>query len=446
MCYNPAVHTAKTARGGLVRSIGRWSLAALMVNSIIGSGIFGLPSLISRQLGAAGPLAWLGAAVFSGIIMLCFAEVASRFSETGGPYLYARVAFGRFTGILMGWLTWLVRLASAAANANLFVIYLAAFWTRAQAPLPRVIVLTALIAMLTAINYVGVNAGTQLSNVFTIAKLLPLFAFIILGGTFIFSHAQPLHVGVTSTGSGSWLDAMLLMVFAYGGFEGALLPMGEARDPRRDAPFALVAALVTCAVVYTLVQVVVIGVLPNSAASDRPLAAAAHVFLGGAGTAFITVGALLSIYGYLASMTLNTPRLTFAFAEQGDFPSVFAAVHPRFRTPYVSILAFAILLWLLAFTRSFEWNVVLSAIARLFYYGIVCAALIALRRLSPGEARFRLPAGPVLAVAGIVLCLVFLTAMQRGAFYILAVVAMIAALNWLWASRRGRNAASSPAR
>src|SRR5690349_22610886 len=96
-----------------------------MVNSIIGSGIFGLPPLITRQLGAAGPVAWVAAAVFSGIIMLCFAEVASRFTETGGPYLYARVAFGRFTGILMGWLTWLVRLASAAANVNLFVIYLA---------------------------------------------------------------------------------------------------------------------------------------------------------------------------------------------------------------------------------------------------------------------------------------------------------------------------------
>lgn len=417
-----------------------------MVNSIIGSGIFGLPSLITRQLGAAGPAAWVAAAVFSGIIMLCFAEVASRFTATGGPYLYARVAFGRFTGILMGWLTWLVRLASAAANANLFIIYLAEFWTHAQAPISRVIVLTALIGMLTLINYMGVNAGTQLSNVFTVAKLLPLLVFIFMGGIYLVGHHQRVPLSIANTGSGSWLDAMLLMVFAYGGFEGALLPMGEAKDPRRDAPFALITALVTCAVVYTLVQVVVMGVLANSAASDRPLAAAAHVFMGNVGTAFISLGALLSIYGYLSSMILNTPRLTFALAEQGDFPGIFAAVHPRFRTPYVSILVFAALLWGLAFTGSFQWNVVLSAIARLFYYGIVCAALIALRRRAPGEARFRLPAGPILAAAGIALCLVFLTAMQRGAFYILAVVALVALLNWMWAHRRPPGMSSASAR
>jgi basic amino acid/polyamine antiporter, APA family len=407
-----------------------------MVNSIIGSGIFGLPSLITRELGAAGPVAWLAAAVFSGLIMGCFAEVASRFTETGGPYLYARVAFGRFTGILMGWLTWLVRLASAAANADLFVIYLPEFWGHAHNLIPRLIILSVLIGTLTVINYVGVNAGTQLSNVFTVAKLLPLVVFILLGVIYLFSHPQSVQIGIANTGSGSWLDAMILMVFAYGGFEGALLPMGEAKDPRRDAPFALIAALATCAVVYTLVQVVVMGVLANSAASERPLAAAAHVFMGQVGTAFVSVGALLSIYGYLSSMILNTPRLTFALAEQGDFPRLFAAVHSRFRTPFVSIVVFAALLWVLAFTGTFQWNVVLSAVARLFYYGIVCAALIVLRRRAPGEARFRLPAGPVLAVIGIGLCLVFLTAMQRGSFYVLALVALIAFLNWVWASRR----------
>ena len=440
------MQSARPARGGLVRSIGRWSLAALMVNSIIGSGIFGLPSLITRQLGSAGPVAWIAAAVFSGIIMLCFAEVASRFTASGGPYLYARVAFGRFTGILMGWLTWLVRLASAAANANLFVIYLAEFWVHAQAPLSRVLVLTALIGMLTVINYVGVNAGTQLSNVFTVAKLLPLLVFIVIGGIYLMGRHQPVHLGIANTGSGSWLDAMLLMVFAYGGFEGALLPMGEAKDPRRDAPLALVAALATCTVIYTLVQVVVMGVLANSAAGDRPLATAARVFMGGVGTSFITLGALLSVYGYLASMILNTPRLTFALAEQGDFPQVFAAIHRRFRTPYVSIVVFAVLLWVLAFTGSFQWNVVLSAVARLFYYGIVCAALIVLRRRAPGEARFRLPGGPVLAVIGIGMCMVFLTAMQRGSFYVLAVVTLIAFLNWLWASRQARAMSSASAR
>jgi amino acid transporter len=305
-------------------------------------------------------------------------------------------------------------------------------------------VLTALIGMLTAINYLGVNAGTQLSNVFTVAKLLPLLVFILLGGMYLVTQHHPVQIGFANTGHGSWLQAMILMVFAYGGFEGALLPMGEAKDPRRDAPFALIAALVICAVVYTLVQVVVMGTLTNSAASDRPLAAAAHIFMGEVGTTFISVGALLSIYGSLSSMILNTPRLTFALAERGDFPHVFAAIHPRFRTPYVSIVVFAALLWILAFTGSFQWNVVLSAVARLFYYGIVCAALVVLRRREPGEARFRLPAGPLLAVFGIGMCIVFLTAMQRSSFYVLLLVALIAFLNWLWAIRRAESSLQAP--
>jgi len=134
-------------------------------------------------------------------------------------------------------------------------------------------------------------------------------------------------------------------------------------------------------------------------------------------------------------MSLNVPRLTFALAEQRDFPRVFAAVHPRFRTPYISILVFAVLFWILAFTRSFEWNVVLSVIARLFYYGIVCAALIVLRRRAPTEARFRMPGGPALATIGMATCLLFLTAIQRSAFYILALVVLVALLNWTWARR-----------
>ncbi|HZR31373.1 MAG TPA: APC family permease [Terriglobales bacterium] len=444
-CYNAAVNTSRES-AGLVRSIGRWSLAALMVNSIIGSGIFGLPSIIARQLGPAAPLAWLLAAVFSGIIMGCFAEVASRFTEAGGPYLYSRVTFGRFVGILMGWLAWLVRIAAAAASANLFVVYLKEFWGVAGNFLPRLLILSLLIGLLAAINVRGVRAGTQLSNVVTVAKLTPLAVFIVVGGAYLITRHQHMVVGWVHTSTQSWLDAMLLMVFGYGGFEGALMPLGEAKDPRRDAPFALFTALITCTAVYTTIQIVVMGVLPNAALTDRPLATAARVFMGPAGAVLLTLGTLLSGYGYLASMMLNVPRLTYALAERDDFPTIFRAVHHRFRTPYISIMVFAALIWLLALWGNFEWNATLSAIARLFYFAVVCAALPVLRRREAriagkadfGAAVFRLPLGIPLSFVGVVTCALLVGGIRRGSFAILLGVLAVAFMNWLWATRRQR--------
>jgi basic amino acid/polyamine antiporter, APA family len=407
-----------------------------MVNSIVGSGIFGLPSIIARQLGAAAVFAWLAAALFNAIIIGCFAELASRFTEPGGPYLYARVAFGPLIGILTAWLAWAVRLASSAAAANLFVIYLGELWPDAHSPVARIAVLTLLIGAVTAVNYRGVRGGTELSNVFTVAKLLPLFVLIVAGGAYIVATGRHVVIGFSQATPGSWFDALLLLVFAYGGFEGALFPMGEVKDPRRDAPFALAAGLLTCTVVYVCIQAVVMGLLSNPGSSERPLAAAAQTFMGPAGALFMAVGALLSVYGYEASMLLNTPRLTYALAEQGDFPRLFAAVHPRFRTPHLSILIFAGLLWSLAVTGSFQWNATLSAIARIFYYVIVCAGVMVLRRRDPGAARFRVPGGPVTAVSGIVLSLLLLFGIRLESFLFLAGIFALAFANWVWVRTR----------
>lgn len=429
----------------LVRAIGRWSLTALLVNSIIGSGIFGLPSVVAALLGRFSPLAYLLAAAGMGIIMACFAEVASQFREAGGPYLYARAAFGRFVGIQMGWLSWLVRLTASAAGANLFVIYLAEFWPEVKEAWLRALVLTLLLGALAVVNYRGVKAGAQLSNVFTVAKLVPLFTIAFAGIFYLlFWRDAESFFSHTSAGTGDWLQAILLLVFAYGGFEGGLMPMGEAQDPRRDAPFGLFAALATTTLLYTLIQVVVIGVLPDAAATDRPLAAAARVFLGRAGAALIAAGALVSVYGYLSAQMLALPRLTFALAERGDFPRFFAAVHSRFRTPYVSIVIFALLLWALAVAGTFRWNVLLSAVARLFTYLLVCAALPVLRKRRPDAEAFRLPAGAVFAVLGVAFSAVMVTRMRLGELAIVTVTVGVALLNWLWARRRAAPISSQP--
>ena len=407
-----------------------------MVNSIIGSGIFGLPADVARLIGRASPWAVLVAGAAAGVIMACFAEVASQFTQAGGPYLYARAAFGRLIGIEVGWMLWLVRLAAPAATADLFVIYCGEFWPQAKEPLPRFLILTFLYGILTLINYRGVRASTRVSNISTVAKLVPLFLVAIAGAFYLVSNHAALPLLTTGAGRSAWLKAALLLVFAYGGFETAMTPLSEAKNPRRDAAFALFLALVTCTLLYSVIQWVVVGILPDPAHSERPLADVARLVLGHGGAAFVSVGALISVYGYLGANMLGVPRITFALAENGDFPSIFAAIHSRFRTPYISILAFALLSWLLALLGNFTWNATLSAVARLLYYGLVCAALPVFRRKQPGAAMFRLPGGTSFAVLGTGICMVLITGVNLSGSLILLATALVAMLNWLMVRKR----------
>ena len=418
----------------LVRAIGRWSLAALTVNCIIGSGVFGLPAVLAGLVGRASVLAVVLAGATVGIIMACFAEVASQFTETGGPYLYVRTAFGRLMGIVVAWLVWLVRLTACAANVNLFVTYLGEFWPYATQPVPRFLTLTALVGMLAAINFRGVQLGTQVSNAFTVAKLSSLGLVCVAGAYYLIATHRIVPTAIIAADAKSWVQAIVLLIFAYGGFEAALISTGEATDPRRDTPFGLFAALVTCTVIYAVIQWVVVGTLSDPAHSDRPLADVARIVIGNGGAALVSVGALLSIYGYLSGNILATPRMTFALAERGDFPPLFGTVHPRFHTPYISIFLFAVLVWLLALFGSFAGNATLSAGSRLLYYGMVCATLPALRRKQPAAALFRLPGGLLLAVAGVLVCLSLLTRLvliDAAKSLILVAAVTIALLNWI---------------
>jgi len=432
----PETVPEKTSSEGLVRAIGRWSLAALTVNCIIGSGVFGLPSVLASLLGRASVVAVVLAAFAMAVIVGCFAEVASRFAHTGGPYLYAQAAFGRFIGIQVAWLVWFVRLTACAANANLFVTYLGEFWPQSTRPAMKLATLTLLIGILAAINFRGVKAGTHLSTSFTIAKLSSLLFVTLAGGFYLLTHSpEPVNTAF-SPGTTQWARAIVLLIFAYGGFEAALIAAGEAKNPRRDLPFGLFAALITCAVIYGLIQWVVVGVLPDPAHSERPLADVARIVIGSGGAALTAAGALFSIYGYLSGNMLATPRITFALAERGDFPSPFAFVHPRFRTPYFSILVFAVLVWLVALFGSFAGNATLSAGSRLFYYGAVCASVPVLRRKSPERPLFQLRAGTLISIVGVSICAGLLTQIEYNKSLILLVAVAVAFFNWLAVRKR----------
>jgi amino acid transporter len=427
----------KSPQTGLVRAIGRWSLAALAVNSIIGSGIFGLPATVAGLLGKSSVTAVLLAAAAMAVIMACFAEVASQFSEAGGPYLYARTAFGRLTGLRVGWMLYLSQTAAPAANANLFVIYLGEFWPAARAPWPRFAVLTALVGVLAVINTRGARQGTAVSNIFTVAKILPLLMVGLAGAAVTLVHPAPWGATVALPAS-AWMKAVVLLIFAYGGFESAMAPMSEAKNPGRDAAFALFVALLTCTSLYALVQWVVVGVLGPGATTERPLAEVARITMGNRGAALVAIGALVSTYGYLSAKILGMPRVTFALAKGGDLPAVFAVVSRKFHTPWFSILFFATVVWGLAIAGSFAWNVTLSVVARLFYYAVVCASLIALRRKRLPAAGFRLRYGPVLAVLGVLIAATLAVAavlarqVELSKSLILGATLGAALLNWLW--------------
>ena len=400
---------------GLIRGIRRWDLVAVAINGIIGAGIFGLPSKVYALIGPYSLIAFTACALVVGLIVLCFAEVGSRFSETGGPYLYAREAFGPVVGFEVGWFIWLARLTAFSANCNLLIDYLGYFHPGIGAGWLRAVVIIAIVVALTTVNIVGVRNAALFSDVFTIGKLIPLALFIIVGLFFLdpgnFSApAQPTL--------SSFSQSVLLLIYAFTGFEMAIIPAGETRDPQRNLPFAILTSLVVVAVVYILVQVVCVGTLPELAASKRPLADASERFMGAIGATVITVGVAISIIGNLIVVLLAGARLPFAMAGARELPRIFAATHDRFRTPHVAIIATAAVMLALTLSGTFISSMTVSAIARLLAYIVTCAALIVLRRRDEREmrfkAQFKAPAGVAVSIAALGLCVWLLAHISGG--------------------------------
>jgi amino acid transporter len=386
----------------LVRGIRRWDLVALGVNFVVGAGIFGLPSRVYALSGPASLIAYAICAVAIILIVLCFAEVGSRFTQTGGPYLYAREAFGPFVGFEVGWLRWLAGVASFAANSNLLVDYLSYLWPAVNAGFLRAVVITTAIVSITGLNVIGVRDTAVVSNIFAIGKLIPLIFFVAVGFFFIDSQ----NFSVTSQpGYSAFSISVLLLVYAFTGFESVAVPAGEVRDPQRSIPFALLTTIGIVTLLYVSIQVVCIGTLPGLADSARPLTDASLRFLGPSGGYIISAGVLVSMAGNLTGQMLATPRMLFAMAEQRQLPEVFAAVHTRFRTPHVSILFSACVVLGLAHSGTFIQLATISVIARLAMYAATCAALPVLRgKRNVLGPTFKLPAGMLISIVSAALC------------------------------------------
>jgi len=391
----------------LVRGIGRWSLTAIAINTIIGAGIFGLPSKVYALIGSYSLYAFIACAIIVGFIVLCYAEVSSRFKSTGGPYLYAREAFGSVVGFEVGWLYWIVRVATFAANCNLFVTYLGFFNPELSTGAGRIAVISVVVLVIAVVNLLGVRQSALMTNIFTAGKLIPLFVFAFVGLFFI----QPANFSFeTVPGYDAFTSAVLILIYAFVGFEVAVVLGGESRDPQRDMPVALFIALGIVVLIYILVQIVCIGTLPGLASSDRPLADAAAVFMGPFGAAFITLGALISILGNLNVGLLGGTRLLFAMSERRDLPTAFGHTHEKLKTPYISIIFTSVVILFLTIQSSFLTAVAIATITRLLVYATTCIALPVFRRRAEAQkALFIAPLGIVASVLSIVLIVWLLT-------------------------------------
>ena len=384
-----------STKEGLVRGIRRWDLVAIAINGIIGAGIFGLPAKVYALIGTYSLLAFVACGVVVVLIILCFAEVSSRFEATGGPYIYAQSAFGPTVAFEVGWLIWLARLTAFGANCNLLVSYLTYFWPSANQTGFRATIIVCVVLVLTVVNLIGIRQAAMVSNVFTIGKLIPILIFIAAG--LFFLNPAAFEFGPAPS-NGAFSQSVLLLVYAFTGFEMATIPAGEVKNPQKNLPYALLMAIAVVGFLYILIQVVCVGTLPELAQSQKPLADAGVRFLGVAGGAIISAGAIISITGNLNILMLSGSRVPFAMAEQKQLPSLIANVHPSFSTPYIAILITATLMLVLTLSSSFVQALTISTIARLVTYGATCLSLPVLRRRkNHSAASFKLPIGDFIA-------------------------------------------------
>ncbi|MFD2934671.1 APC family permease [Spirosoma flavum] len=244
----------------LLRGIGRFDFIALSINITIGAGILGLHAKLYALIGVWSLLAYVVSATVVTLIILCFAEVSSRFSATGGPYLYARVAFGPLIGFEVGWLFWLSRMAAFASICNLFVSYAALFRPQLATGWERASLMTGLVVGVAAINYMGVQRSARVNTVFTISKLLVIGLFALVGLFFVDTVAFTFPKFPDYT---SFSQAVLLIIFTFSGFDVAAIPAGEVQQPQRTVPLSLLVSIGTVAVLFISVQFVCIGTLPD---------------------------------------------------------------------------------------------------------------------------------------------------------------------------------------
>ena len=391
------------------RSLSRFDVTCLGLNAIVGSGIFLLPDDLYREMGALSPLAFLLCAVGLLPVALCYAEAASYSEDTGGPYLYARDAFGPRAGFIVVWMCYVNSLFSFAAVAAAAAAYAAQLVPGIGSVLGPRAIGGAVIALFAALNYVGAKPGAVAVDAFTIAKfavLVVLVGALVPGASLAPLQSTELPHGWSGVGT-----ATFVALFAAQGFEVAPVPAGETRAPQRDLPFAIVGSLVAASILYVIVQAVLVASGANlSEVSDTPLVDAARSVAPGLAFA-VVAGGLVSTLGFVSGSALGTPRYLFAAAADRHLPAALSAVHPRFGSPHVAIAATAAIAIALVVGFDYRALIGISNVAVAVQYLATCLAIPVLRRRGvPGR---RIPGGSLVPLLGAAMSLWIFTEASR---------------------------------
>ena len=396
----------------LKRDIGIFGAAFIVLNSVIGAGIFALPGKIAVSAGMASPWLFLIVGILFLSIILTFAELASYYDQTGGPVLYARDAFGPLAGFSTGWLIFLARMTAFAANANVMAMYLASLSDVFASEFARMAIITLVTVGLTWANVLGVKDGVRTMGVFTFLKVIPLLLLVLLGlqhvtgATLVPADFQIDNIGGTT----------LLLIYAYVGFETVGVTAGETSQPQRTIPIALIRTLLLTGLLYFFIVLVYISVIPAADYANATLVDVGRNLAGPAGALVITFAAVFSIGGNLASSVLGAPRLLFSLAEQRLMPQWFGNVHEKYATPDRAIIVMGAMALVLGLSSNFVDLAIGSSVVRLLGYIICIASLPVIRSKATPEAResaWRLPGGFTIPVVALVICF-WLVAQSKG--------------------------------
>lgn len=381
----------------LVRALTRRDLTGILLNAMVGAGMLAAPAKVFDVAGGWSFVVLLASALALLPLIACFADLGSRFTATGGPYLYVREGLSPTPAFAAGWLLWISQAMSTATLANLFVSYLAGFVPVLEGGIPRLATIAALGTVMVGIVLIGIAPSARVSNALIAIKVGFVMLFLAAGLPFV--DFGRIEMGAPPP-LGDFAAAMLVYLFAYTGFERGAVLAGEARDPKRDVPAALGVSMAVATLAYGAVLLVCIGTLDAPAATDRPLAEAGRLLYGGIGAVAVSAGAIVVILGTLFVIGLGMPRMLLALAEARQLPGVLAAVHPRWRTPHVAILLSGVLAYAAAMASDLITALTISTGARLVSYILSCVALWRLnRRADAPPAQFRLPAAGAIALA-----------------------------------------------